>query len=69
MKSVTRVVLYNDKIYVSFANGEYYAQPLTNPWLWVIGAICDGTPISVFDNREFLEEHQHNLSCEIKGIE
>lgn len=53
----------NENVYVNYCNGQWYAQPLDNSWLWVIGAIRNGERIEITDNRRELQDHQYDLSC------
>lgn len=63
---MVRIDFNNENVYVSYGSGDWYAQPLNNPWLWVIGAIRNGERIEITDNRKELQDHQYDLSC-IRG--
>ena len=60
-----KIIFDNEDVYVSYGNGELLVQPLTNSWLWVIGAIHDGEKIKIIDDRNELQDHQYDLSCVI----
>lgn len=60
-----KIIFDNENVYVSYGNGELLVQPLTNSWLWVIGAIHDGERIKIIDDRKELQDHQYDLSCVI----
>ena len=40
-----RINFDNNHVYVSYCGGEWHAAPLTNPWLWLIGALENGEKI------------------------
>lgn len=63
---MVRIRFDNENVYVNYCNGQWYAQPLDNSWLWVIGAIRNGERIEIYDNRKELQDHQYDLSC-IRG--
>ena len=65
---MTKIIFDNENVYVSYNNGELLVQPLTNAWLYVIGAIHEGDKIKVIDDRKELQDHQYDLSC-IRGLE
>ena len=65
---MTKIIFDNDNVYVSYNNGELLVQPLTNAWLYVIGAIHEGDKIKVIDDRKELQDHQYDLSC-VRGLE
>lgn len=64
---MTKIIFDNKNVYVSCNNGELLVQPLTNAWLYVIGAIHDGDKIKVIDDRKELQDHQYDLSC-VRGL-
>lgn len=64
---MVRINFNNENVYVSYGSGDWYAQPLNNPWLWVIGAIRNGERIEITDHRKELQDHQYDLSC-IRGV-
>lgn len=59
---MVKIIFDNENVYVSYGAGELLVQPLTNSWLWVIGAIHDGETIKITDDRKELQDHQYNLS-------
>lgn len=65
---MTKIIFDNKNVYVSCNNGELLVQPLTNAWLYVIGAIHDGDKIKVIEDRKELQDHQYDLSC-VGGID
>ena len=65
---MTKIIFDNKNVYVSCNNGELLVQPLTNAWLYVIGAIHDGDKIKVIDDRKELQDHQYDLSC-VRGLD
>lgn len=65
---MTKIIFDNENVYVSYNNGELLVQPLTNAWLYVIGAIHEGDKIKVIDDRKELQDHQYDLTC-IRGLE
>ena len=60
---MVKIIFDNEDVYVSYGGGELLVQPLTNSWLWVIGAIHDGAKIKIIDDRKELQDHQYDLSC------
>jgi hypothetical protein len=66
---MVKIIFDNENVYVSYNNGELLVQPLTNAWLYVIGAIHDGDKIKVVDDRKELQDHQYDLSCVVEGRE
>lgn len=57
-----RINFDNTHVYVSYCGGERYVSPLTNSWLWLIGALENGEKIEIKDTRKELQDHQHNMS-------
>lgn len=60
----TKVILTDDKVYVSYDGGEILVAEKNNAWLWLLGAIHDGTPLSIVDERKNLQDHQYKLDYE-----
>ncbi len=63
--SKTKVWLDDEKVYVSYDGGELLATEKTNAWLFLLGALHDGTPIEVKDERKHLQDHQYKLDCKV----
>jgi len=63
-KHQIHAVIYDDGIEVSCENGEYVASPMSNAWLWVLGAIAfpDENDIKILDVRERRQDHQENMT-------
>ena len=57
----TKVILTDDKVYVSHGGGEMIVSSKNNAWLWLLGAIRDGAPITIKDERTEIQDHQHRL--------
>lgn len=54
---------FNDKdIAVSYDGGEWLITKINNSWLWLIGVLENGEQIKVEDEREELQDHQHNMT-------
>lgn len=60
-----RIHFNNENVYVSYDRGEWLVQPLTASWLWLIGSLESGHKIEIKDNRETLQDHQHNMTFTI----
>lgn len=65
-KMPVKVVVTDEEVMVSLAGGSYYSTEINNPWLWVLGAICnpDEYKISVKDQRKNMESHQKQLTTD-----
>ena len=59
---MVRIRFDNTHVYISYCGGEWYVSPLTNAWLWLIGALESGEKIDIKDERKELQDHQHNMS-------
>lgn len=59
---MVRIRFDNTHVYISYCGGEWYVSPLTNAWLWLIGALESGKKIDIKDERKELQDHQHNMS-------
>ena len=59
------VVIADGSIAVSCEHGEYINSPISNAWLWVLGAIAfaDEHTITINDVREHRQEHQRDMTC------
>ena len=64
---MVKIIFDNENVYVNYECGDFLVQPLTNAWLYVIGAIHDGDKIKVVDDRKELQDHQYDLSC-VRGL-
>ena len=57
-----KIIFDDHTVYVSYGGGMLYPTPLTNEWLWLIGALEAGEKIIVKDERTKFEDHQHQMS-------
>ena len=64
-----RINFDNENVYVAYGAGEWEVQPLNNSWLQLIGCMESGEKIVVKDEREVLQDHQHNMSFTTRIIE
>lgn len=60
-----RIIFDNETVWVSYDGGSFEAQPLTNGWLWLIGALEQGEHITIKDDRKTLQPHQHKMDVEL----
>lgn len=58
------VIIDDSRVYVRCGGGEWEVHEKSNGWLWVLGALHDGTKLVVKDERENLQEHQHKIDFE-----
>ena len=64
-----RITFDNENVYVSYGVGEWEVQPLNNSWLQLIDCLESGKMIVVKDERETLQDHQHNMSFATRCME
>ena len=61
-------IYINDKeISVSNDCGPWYAEKLSNSWLWVLNVIKNGVRVKIIDNRKEIKSWQTNMDC-VRGI-
>lgn len=63
------VIIEDSKVYVRCDFGEWEVYPKSAGWLWVLGALHDGSELVVKDQRVNLQEHQHKMDMHISMSE
>ena len=58
------VIIDDKNVYVRCDCGEWEVTEKSGSWLWVLGALHDGTKLIVKDEREILQDHQHKIDFE-----
>lgn len=48
----------------TYCSKEFESETEKNMWLWVLGSIYEETKINIIDERDNLQSHQFDLSCE-----
>ena len=62
------VFLRDHSVEVSCEHGEYVSSPVSNAWLWVLGAVArpEEHIIEITDGREHRQPHQYDMTTHIK---
>ncbi len=62
-----KITFDDQKVYVSYDDGEWLVSNLNNQWLWLVGCLEAGEKIKITDDRTELQEHQHNMSFTLEN--
>ena len=66
-----RVVLNDSNIAVQCGHGEYVSSPMSNGWLWVLGAIAfpEENEMQIVDARKHRLDHQRDMTTQRQEVE